>query len=143
MRQRGIFERTPGSGECWIRYADVTGRIRREKVGSFDASEVRLKIRKEEAKLGKLPRLARQRRPVLFSKIANDALAYADEHKRSAKDDHSRMAKLREWFGDRQADSIMPREIERHYPGRRLGARHMESLPRFAFAYLSTSDSCW
>ena len=29
-------------------------------------------------------------RGVLFGKIADDALAYADEHKRSAKDDHSR-----------------------------------------------------
>jgi integrase len=115
MRQRGIFQKAPGSGECWIRYADATGRIRREKVGDLEAAEARLKIRKEEAKLGKLPRLARQRRPVLFAKIADEALAYADEHKRSAKDDHSRMIKLKQWFGERQADSVAPREIERHF----------------------------
>jgi integrase len=115
MRQRGIFEKVPGSGEYWIRFADTTGRIRREKVGIFEAAEARLRIRREEAKLGTLPRLARQRRPVLFRKIADDALAYPDEHKRSAKDDHSRMTKLTEWFGERQADSITPREIERHF----------------------------
>ena len=114
-QQRGIFEKIPGTGEWWIRYADASGRIRREKVGDIGAADARLKIRKEEAKLGKLPSLARQRRPILFSKIADDALAYADEHKRSAKDDHSRMIKLNKWFGDRQADSIMPSEIERYF----------------------------
>ena len=30
---RGIFERHPGSGIYWIRYADATGRERKEKVG--------------------------------------------------------------------------------------------------------------
>jgi site-specific recombinase XerD len=113
--RRGIFEKVPGSGESWIRYADASGRIRREKVGTVEAAETRLKIRKEEAKLGKLPRLARERRPILFSKIADDVLAYADEHKRSAKDDHSRMVKLKEWFGECQADSITPNEIERYF----------------------------
>jgi integrase len=39
-------------------------------------------------------------------------LDYADEHKRSAGDDHIRMQKLLEWFGDRAADSITPREVE-------------------------------
>ena len=112
MRQRGIFEKVPGSGEWWIRYADATGRIRREKVGTFEEAETRLKLRKEEAKLGALPRLAWRRRPVLFRKIAEDALAYSDEHKRSNRNDHSRMAKLMERFGDRCADSITPREIE-------------------------------
>lgn len=112
---RGIFEKVPGSREWWIRYADAGGRIRREKVGSLEDAEARLKIRKQEAKLGTLPRLARQRRPTLFNKIADDALAYADEHKRSAKDDHSRMIKLKEWFGECQADCVTPREIERHF----------------------------
>jgi integrase len=112
---RGIFEKVSGSGEYWIRYADAAGHIRREKVGGFEAAESRLKIRREEAKLGTLPRLARQRRPIPFSKIADDALAYADEHKRSAKDDHSRMIKLKEWFDQDQADSITAREIERRF----------------------------
>jgi hypothetical protein len=30
MSQRGIFEKMPGSDDWWIRYADATGRIRRE-----------------------------------------------------------------------------------------------------------------
>lgn len=115
MKQRGIYEKFSGSGEWWIRYADATGRIRREKVGLLEAAETRLKIRKEEAKLGTMPRLTRHRRATLFSKIADDALRYAVEHKRSARDDHSRMAKLIEWFGERAADSVTAREIERHF----------------------------
>lgn len=55
MKHRGIYEKLPGSGESWIRYADTTGRIRREKVGKFEEAEARLKLRKEEAKLGALP----------------------------------------------------------------------------------------
>ena len=117
MKQRGIFEKAPGSGEWWIRYADATGHIRREKVGRFEEADARLKLRKEEAKLGALPRLAWRRRPVLFRKIAEDALAYSDAHKRSAKNDHYRMKRLLEWFGDKPAESIRPREIEARFQG--------------------------
>ena len=30
-KQRGIYEKVRGSGEWWVRYADATDRIRREK----------------------------------------------------------------------------------------------------------------
>ncbi len=119
MKQRGIFEKIPDSGKFWIRFADASGRIRREKVGTREEAETRLKLRKEEAKLGALPRLAWRRRPVPFRRIAEDALAYSDEHKRSRRNDHSRMAKLTEWFGDRAADSLTPREIEARFQGER------------------------
>ncbi len=54
MKQRGIFEKVTGSGECWIRYADAAGRIRREKVGAFEEAQARLALRKQEAKLWRL-----------------------------------------------------------------------------------------
>ncbi|HYL46546.1 MAG TPA: site-specific integrase [Candidatus Limnocylindrales bacterium] len=115
MIQRGIFEKVSDSGEFWIRYADATGRIRRERVGTFEEARSRLRLRKEEAKLGTLPRLAWRRRPVIFRKMAEDALTYADQHKRSAADDHIRMKKLLEWFAARAGDTITPREIELHF----------------------------
>lgn len=115
MKHRGVFEKVSGSGEWWIRYADATGHIRRERVGEFDGAEARLKLRKEEAKLGTLPRLAWRRRPVLFRKIAADALAYSDLHKRSSRDDHNRMKRLVGRFGDEAADSILPRAIESYF----------------------------
>ncbi len=112
MKQRGIFEKSADSGVWWIRFADAAGRIRREKVGTVEEAETRLKLRKQEAKMGILPRLAWRRRPVLFGKIAEEALVYSDEHKRSKRHDRGRMKKLIGWFGDRPADSISPREIE-------------------------------
>lgn len=114
-RPRGIYEKVRGSGEWWIRFADASGRLRREKVGTFEEAETRLKFRKQEAKLGNLPKLAWRKRPVLFRTIAKDALTYADQHKRSAGDDHIRMTKLIDWFGDRVADAINPREIEAYF----------------------------
>jgi integrase len=116
-RPRGVFEKVPGSGVFWIRFADAAGHIRREKVGTAEEAEARLKLRREEAKLGTLPRLAWRRRPAPFRRIAEDALAYADQHKRSASDDHIRMEKLLNWFRDRAADSITPREIEARFQG--------------------------
>lgn len=47
-----------------------------------------------------------------FREIANDALAYADEHKRSAQQDRWRMKKMLEWFGPKRAASIRAKEIE-------------------------------
>lgn len=115
MKSRGLFEKVPGSGVLWIRFTDANGRIRREKVGTREEAEMRLRIRKEEARIGVQPRLSWRRRQALFRKIAEDALAYSDEHKRSARNGHGRMERLLEWFGDRAADSITPQEIEAHF----------------------------
>jgi hypothetical protein len=35
---RGIFERIAGSGVWWVRYADRTGKIHREKAGTREAA---------------------------------------------------------------------------------------------------------
>src|SRR5713226_8764938 len=115
MKQRGIFEKVLGSGVWWIRFADTNGHIRREKVGTHEEAETRQKIRKEEARIGIQPQLCWRRRPVPFRKIAEDALAYSDQHKRSAGDDHIRMERLLKWFGNRAADPITPKEIEEHF----------------------------
>jgi len=113
MKQRGIFEKFPGSGVWWIRYADAIGRIRREKAGSKSAALLLYRKRKTEALQGKkLPE--RLRAPIVsFAELAQDALAYSKAHKRSYPDDVYRMARLLEWFRDRAADSITPQEIER------------------------------
>src|SRR5438132_14007703 len=34
-KERGVFEKVPGSGVWWIRYIDAQGRFRREKVGTW------------------------------------------------------------------------------------------------------------
>lgn len=50
---RGIFERLPGSGVYWVRYADGTGRIRREKAGTLGMAKTLLHKRKLAVLQGK------------------------------------------------------------------------------------------
>lgn len=110
---RGIFEKVCGSGVWWIRYVDAHGRYRREKVGTWSNADKLLTKRKNEALQGKkLPETLRQR-VVLFGEIGNDALAYSRGHKRSWRDDESRMKRLTEWFGNREAESLTGQEMEK------------------------------
>lgn len=111
--QRGIFEKVPGSGIWWIRYVDAQGRYRREKAGTWGNAGKLLTKRKNEALQGKkLPETLRQR-VVLFGEIAEDALGYSRGHKRSYQDDESRMKRLVEWFGNREAESLTGQELEK------------------------------
>src|SRR5215472_8516963 len=106
MRQRGVFEKLPGSGVWWIRYADSMGRIRREKAGTKSSALTLYRKRKTEALQGKkLPESLRTP-AVSFAEIARDALAYSRVHKRTYDDDKIRMETLLAKFRDHNADSI-------------------------------------
>jgi hypothetical protein len=110
---RGVFEKISGSDIWWICYFDADGRKRREKVGRKGAAIDLYRKRKTEIMEGrKLPGRIRARK-VSFSELGQDALEYSRAHKRSFGDDEIRMAKLKEWLGERPADSITPQEIER------------------------------
>lgn len=110
---RGVFEKIRGSGIWWIVYFDAEGRKRREKVGrKSDAIDLYRKRKMEALQRKKLPEKLRTPK-VSFAELAKDALEYSAEHKRSYDDDRVRMAKLKEWIGDRAADSLSPLEIER------------------------------
>lgn len=52
-------------------------------------------------------------RKASFEELAKDALEYSKAHKLSYADDKVRMAKLKEWLGQRPAESISSQEIER------------------------------
>jgi integrase len=111
--ERGIFEKQAGSDIWWIRYVDAQGRYRREKAGTWGNADKLLTKRKHEALRGKkLPEPLRQR-TVHFSEIGEDALAYSRAHKRSYRDDESRMKRLKEWFGSREAESLTGPEMEK------------------------------
>jgi hypothetical protein len=49
---RGVYEKVPGSGVWWVRYADSTGRIRREKAGNKGAAIKLYQKRKTEVLQG-------------------------------------------------------------------------------------------
>lgn len=74
---RGIYERRPGSKIWWIRYAEATGRIRREKAGTKGAAIKLYQKRKTEILQGrKLPENLRA--PMVgFAELAKDALVYS------------------------------------------------------------------
>jgi len=114
MRQRGVFEKLPGSGVWWIRYADTMGRIRREKAGTKSSALTLYRKRKTEALQGKkLPESLRTP-TVSFAELAHDALVYSKTHKRTYEDDLQRMPWLLAAFRERAADSITPQDLEHH-----------------------------
>lgn len=112
---RGVFEKVPGSGVWWIRYADSTGRIRREKAGTKENAKTLYHKRKTQALEGrKLPEKLRRPR-VSFPEIAQDALAYSKAHKvhEAYRIDRWHMETLLTWFRERVAEEVTPQEIER------------------------------
>jgi site-specific recombinase XerD len=111
-KQRGVFEKEPGSNVWWICYFDADGRKRREKVGRKSAAIKLYQKRKTDSMEGrKLPDL--RARKVTFGELASDALEYSKVHKISYAHDSYRMAKLKERFKDRLAETIAPFEFER------------------------------
>jgi integrase len=60
-KQRGVYEKTCGSGIYYVRYVDSTGRLRREKAGTKSAAIMLYRKRKQEALEGrKLPEKLRK-----------------------------------------------------------------------------------
>jgi len=112
MKQRGIFEKVPGSGIWWICYFDQFGKKRREKAGTKSVAIKLYRKRKQQVLEGKkLPELFRKP-SVNFGQLLDDALAYSKQNKRSYKTDVPRFATLKEWFGNNPAEELTPKEIE-------------------------------
>ena len=114
-QQRGIFEKVLGSGEWWIRYADASGRIRREKAGTKSTALMLYRKRKTEVLQNrKLPESLRKAR-ISFSEIARDALEYSCATKvpDAYRIDRWHMETLLGWFREKAAEEITPQEIER------------------------------
>ncbi len=109
---RGIFEKVQGSGIWFVRYADATARIRKEKAGTKTMARFLYQKRKAEALQGrKLPEKMR-RRNIPMSELVADALTYSKGHKRSYPDDVCRFRRIQEWFGDLPAETMTPQRID-------------------------------
>lgn len=101
---RGIYEREAGSDVWWIRYADVSGKIRREIAGTKSAAITLYRKRKTEVLQGKkLPETLRSR-IVRFSELAADARKYVEHTNRGQKIDIHRIDHLDKEFGNRTAE---------------------------------------
>ena len=113
MKQRGIFEKEPGSGIWWIRYFDQFGKKRREKAGTKSVAIKLYGKRKQQVLEGKkLPELLRKP-SVNLGQLLDDALDYSKRNKRSYKTDVPRIARLKNWFGSYPAEELAPKEIEK------------------------------
>jgi len=133
MKRRGVFEKVPGSGEWWIRYADTLGRIRREKAGTWtSARDLYIKRKAEVLQGSKLPEKLRQR-PAGFREIAASALTYSKAHKcrDSYRQDTWHMQTLLDWFGNRFACEITPHEIEHRLEGLAGHGREPATVNRY------------
>jgi site-specific recombinase XerD len=112
-KQRGVFEKIPGSGVWWIQYFDADGRRRREKIGPKKSAISLVEQRRTDARLGvKMPENLRAKSP-LFSELAAHALDYGRANKRSFYADDQRMKVLVDQFGNRTADDITRGDIQK------------------------------
>ena len=101
---KGIYEREAGSDVWWIRYADASGKIRREIAGTKSAAISLYRKRKTEVLQGKkLPETLRSR-IVRFSELAADARKYVEHTNRGQKIDIHRIDHLEKEFGNRVAE---------------------------------------
>ena len=115
MKQRGVFEKVPGSGVWWILYYDQYGRRHREKVGAKKLAVSAYQKRKTEIRESRFFPEKLNKREVDFPEIAKDALEYAKEHKAadSYRADRWHMETILGWFRERAATDVTPQDIER------------------------------
>jgi site-specific recombinase XerD len=111
-KERGVFEKEPGSEIWWIRYY-IDGRERREKVGRRGDAIKLYKVRKTDALRGvKLPANMKHK-GLRFKVIAQEAIDWYIEHgRKDVKSFRIRMNILLKDFGDRIADDIKPSDID-------------------------------
>ena len=111
-KERGVFEKVPGSGIWWIRYK--TGGVEhREKVGRRSDAINLYRIRKADILRGaKMPANMRQK-GIKFSVIAQDAIDWYESHDRKdVRNFRSRMRTILDAFRERTADEIKPSDID-------------------------------
>lgn len=112
---RGIYEKVPGSGIWWIRYADHQGRLRREKIGRrSDALALYSKRKTAVLQRRKLPENFRVKN-LTFRTLCDDALEHCKEvnSEKSAYELELKIAELLPTFGDMRAEDIKKQDIVR------------------------------
>jgi integrase len=136
-KQRGVFEKEPGSGIWWICYFDADGQRHREKVGSQRAAQDAYFQRKQEVYEGRFqPR--RRSEGLTFAELVDQAAA--DRRYRLAVStvatDQQRGKLCCLWFGRLRADKITVDMVSRQLQELREGGLSGASANRYQ-AYLS------
>jgi integrase len=119
-KQRGVYEKVPGSGIWWIRYSDTTRKLRREKGGTKSAAITLYQKRKTEALEGrKLPENLRS--VVKVSDLAPSILRdYEVNSKKSAGTMGYRLRKhVLPFFGSMPVDDLSTETFNRYIDRRK------------------------
>jgi len=111
-KERGVFEKEPGSDIWWIRFK-VNGVEHREKVGRRGDAIKLYKIRKADIHRGvKMPTNMRDK-GIKFSVLAQEAIDwYISHERRDVRNFKGRMKFILEAFADRVAEEIKPSDID-------------------------------
>jgi integrase len=110
-KDRGLFERAPGSGIWWVRHFDRNGREHREKIGAKGLARRVYEKRKTEIREGRF--FAPERREaVSFESILSDYRSSALKAGREIMRGDIGYRRLHGAFGRNRANSITPAQIE-------------------------------
>ena len=111
-KERGVFEKEPGSDIWWIRFKDA-GVEHREKVGRRGDAIKLYKIRKADILRGvKMPANMKDK-GIKFSVLAQEAIDwYVNHDRRDIRNFKGRMKLILEAFADRAAEEIKPSDID-------------------------------
>ncbi|HEY4000479.1 MAG TPA: tyrosine-type recombinase/integrase [Candidatus Xenobia bacterium] len=131
-KDRGIFERPPGSGVWWVRYHDEQGHEHREKAGPKGLALDLYRKRKTQVKEASFfpEMVGRKKHQVLLQDIIQTVLDHAKASKRSWRDDvrHAELwgqffegwalaeitaADIEKFVSDRRKQ-VMPATVNRH-----------------------------
>jgi integrase len=84
-KERGIYEKVPGTGIWWTRWTDSEGKLHRELAGTIGNARKRIAERRAEKMRGQAPMMRRQPKPqqgevLQFGELITDALAYSGKN---------------------------------------------------------------
>jgi hypothetical protein len=113
-RARGVFEKDPGSGVWWVRYADENGRLHREKVSPKGLALKVYRRRKTEVQEKRFFPEQIRRREVLLSDAIDEHLSLLKGRRQSFRDYLRNGNIWKAALGNKTLRQIVPGDIERY-----------------------------
>ncbi len=117
-RQRGVYEREPGSGKWSICYFDQFGKERNEVVGSYQSACRMYNKRKNEVREGKFDPawIKGKHHMTTVAELLDDYISNCEFRSRKSIDDiRQRGTVLKGYFANCSAKAITPRDIARAF----------------------------
>ena len=126
---RGVFEKEPGSGVWWVRYADENGRLHREKVGPKGLARKVYEKRKTEVQERRFFPERIRRRETMLADFIDDYLSRVKGKLRSYRDYVRNGSVWKAVFKGKTLRQILPGDIDR-YVAQRIDRVSVASVNR-------------